>query len=309
MSLKGTNLIKWVGIMRGKHSLIIIAGAAGILITWWVFMLFNPAARESIIFFPLNEKASYQSADTLLTLNEKKVNDLYEVNWKITSVLDQDAYLRQDIGFLFFNGRLTSKMSEWEQNTDRIVEEDTAAGKESSLLQAVSFHYSEIHENEENYTSAQSMSEDQLYVIDSNFSPLSSFRKPDSSAEKEWKMILDKVTTQQLQYNWENAMKKYNISGKDYLQIPLIRLPEYNSDPPKGFSTLQWNELVGNLWEGLYKNYFLGIKTDSGKTVDSIDSLMPLILLSIETGDLLVLLTTKEGEYVLLQQKFPVPLP
>ncbi|WP_409251355.1 hypothetical protein V1502_14545 [Bacillus sp. SCS-153A] len=266
----------------------------------------NPPARESIIFFPLNEKAQYQSANTLLTLNDKKVNGSYEVNWKIASVLDQDAYLRQDIGFLYFNGRLKAKMSEWEQNTDRIVEEETAQGKESSLLQAISFHYSEIHDNEDNYTSAQSMSEDELYIIDSNFSPLSSFRKPDTSAEEEWKSILDKVANQQLQYNWERAMKEFNIEGKDYLQIPLVNLPDYSSSPPEGFRSDQWNDLVGNLWEGLYKNYFLGIKLNSGKTVDSIDSSMPLILIEPKTGDLLVLLTTKEGEPALLKQKFPV---
>ncbi|EDL64422.1 hypothetical protein [Bacillus sp. SG-1] len=266
----------------------------------------NPPARESIIFFPLNETAQYKSANTLLTLNDKKVNDFYEVNWKISSVLDQDAYLRQDIGFLYFNGRLKARMSEWEQNTDRIVEEETAEGKESSLLQAISFHYSEIHEDDENYTSAQSMSEDELYVIDSNFSPLSSFRKPDTSAEAEWKSILDRVTSQQLQYNWERAMKEFNIDSEGYLQIPLIDLPEYSSSPPEGLQAEQWNRIVGNLWEGLYKNYFLGIKTNSGKIVDPTDSSMPLILIGPKTGNLLVLLTTKEGEPALLQQKFPV---
>ncbi|WP_421379829.1 hypothetical protein ACOJQI_16390 [Bacillus salacetis] len=292
--------------MKRKHLIHILIGSAGLFLTWWLLVGENQPARESIIFFPLNEKAQYQSANTLLTLNDKKVNDSYEVNWKISSVLDQDAYLRQDIGFLYFNGRLKAKMSEWEQNTDRIVEEETAQGKESSLLQTISFHYSEIHENEETYTSAQSMSEDQLYVIDSNFSPLSSFRKPDTSSEEEWKSILDKVTGQQLQYNWEKAMKEFKINGKEYLQIPLIKLPEYTSSPPEGFQPEQWNELVGNLWEGLYKNYFLGIRTSAGNIADPIDSSMPLILIGPKTGNVLVLLTTKEGEPVLLQQKFPV---
>jgi hypothetical protein len=306
MALNGTNLIKWVDYMKRKYLIHILIGSAGLFLTWWLAVGIDQPVRESIIFFPLNEKAQYQSANTLLTLNDKKVNDLYEVNWKISSVLDQDAYLRQDIGFLFFNGRLKGKMSEWEQNTDRIVEEDTAQGRESSLLQAISFHYSEIHENEETYTSAQSMSEDQLYVIDSNFSPLSSFRKPDTSSEEEWKSILDRVTSQQLQYNWEKAMEKYGINGKEYLQIPLMKLPKYNTSPPEGLQSAQWNELVGNLWEGLYKNYFLGIKTDSGKIVDPIDSSMPLILIGPKNGNVLVLLTTKEGEPALLKQQFPV---
>lgn len=293
--------------MRMKNYLHIFLGGAGILSILWIFMVYNQPARESIIFFPLNEDAQYQSANTLLTLNDKKDKDFYEVNWKISSVLNQDAYLRQDIGFLYFNGRLKAKMSEWEQNTDRIVEEETAKGKESSLLQAISFHYSEIHgDEEEDYTSAQIMSEDQLYVIDSNFSPLSSFRKPDSAAETEWKSIIDRVTRQQLEYNWEKAMKAFSIKGENSLQIPLAELPGYSESPPEGFEPAQWNELLGNLWEGLYKNYFLGIRTEAGEVVDPIESSMPLILIQKKTGDLFVLMTTKEGEPALLQQKFPV---
>jgi hypothetical protein len=292
--------------MKRKSLFHIILGSAAALLVWWLFTIAAPPVRESIIFFPLNETAQYQSADTLLTLHNKKVNNLYEVKWKISSVLDQDAYLRQDIGFLYVNGRLKSKMSEWEQNTDRIVEEDTFRGKESSLLQAISFHYSEIHDNDDTYTSAQRMSDDQLYVIDSSFSPLSSFRKADSDAEIEWKAVLDRVTNQQLEYNWEKAMKEFTINGKEYLQIPLIELPQYSVTPPEGFQSEQWNKLVGNLWEGLYKNYFLGIKTNSGKVVDPADSSMPLILVDRKKGSVLVLMTTHEGEPALLKQSFPV---
>jgi hypothetical protein len=306
MALKGTNLIKWGIELKPKHFIHILIGTASLLVALGYFTVYNPPARESIIFFPLNDDAQYQSANTLLTLTDEKVDENYEVNWKISSVLNQDSYLRQDIGFLFFNGRLKARMSEWEQNTDRIVEEDTVQGKESSLLQSISFHYSEIHDNEDNFTSAQSMSEDQLYVIDSNFSPLSSFRKPDTQAETEWQTILDRVTRQQLEYNWEKAMKAFNIRGEDYLQIPLEKLAEYNDSPPEGFEPAQWNELLGNLWEGLYKNYFLGIRTKSGNIEDPAESSMPLILIQQKTGDLLVLLTTKEGEPALLQQKFPV---
>ncbi|RIW31059.1 hypothetical protein D3H55_15740 [Bacillus salacetis] len=292
--------------MKRKSIIYIIWGTAAILLAWGLYIVFDPPAEESIIFFPLNENAQYQSADTLLTLNDNKVNNLYEVNWKISSVLNQDAYLRQDIGFLFVNGRLKAKMSEWEQNTDRIVEEDIFRGKESSLLQAISFHYAEIHDDEEKYTSAQTMSEDGLYVIDSNFSPLSSFRKPDTDAEEEWKAILEKVTTQQLEYNWEKTMEAFNINGKEYFQMPLAELPRYNSTPPRGFRTEQWKMIVGNLWEGLYKNYFLGIRTKSGTVVDPEDSSMPLILIDPQKGVVLVLLTTKGGEPALLKQTFPV---
>ncbi|WP_341356596.1 hypothetical protein [Rossellomorea sp. y25] len=178
----------------------------------------------------------------------------------MSSKLDTPAYLRQDVGFLFMNGRLKGLMNEWEQNTDQIVEESTIKGKESSLLQAVSFHYSEIHETETEFTSAQKMSEDALYVIDSNFSTLNAFREPGTDAEKEWKNILDKVTSQQLDYLWEKAITSMQIPVEEYTSFPLTQFPQLEDQPLEGFTQGEWDRLIGNLWEGLYKNYYLGIK-------------------------------------------------
>ncbi|MGM0751459.1 MAG: hypothetical protein ACQET6_05970 [Bacillota bacterium] len=265
--------------------------------------IYKPQTEESIIFFPINENVSYESATTILMLQPEKKNDHYEVNWKVSSKLDTPAYLRQDVGFLFMNGRLKGLMNEWEQNTDQIVEESTIKGKESSLLQAVSFHYSEIHETETEFTSAQKMSEDALYVIDSNFSSLNAFREPDTDAEKEWKNILDKVTTQQLDYLWEKAITSLEIPIEEYTFFPLTRLPQLENQPLEGFTQGEWDRLIGNLWEGLYKNYYLGIKKEDGTVIESIDSAIPLILVKNDRKEVLVLLIDKNGEASLLKQQ------
>ncbi len=265
--------------------------------------IYKPQTKESIIFFPLNENVLYQSATTILMLEPEKKNDHYEVNWKVSSKLDTPAYLRQDVGFLFMNGRLKGLMNEWEQDTDQIVEESTIKGKESSLLQAVSFHYSEIHESDTDFTSAQKMSEDTLYVIDSNFSPLNAFRDPGTNAEKEWKNILDKVTTQQLDYLWEKAISSMEIPIENYTSIPLSQLPKVAEEPLEGFTQQEWDRLIGNLWEGLYKNYYLGLKKEDGTVIDSIDSAIPLILVKKDRSEVLVLLIDKNGEASLLRQQ------
>ncbi|WP_374054300.1 hypothetical protein [Rossellomorea sp. FM04394] len=265
--------------------------------------IYKPQTEESIIFFPINENVSYESATTILMLQPEKKNDHYEVNWKVSSKLDTPAYLRQDVGFLFMNGRLKGLMNEWEQNTDQIVEESTIKGKESSLLQAVSFHYSEIHETESEFTSAQKMSEDALYVIDSNFSSLNAFREPGTDAEKEWKNILDKVTTQQLDYLWEKAITSLEIPIEEYTFFPLTRLPQLENQPLEGFTQGEWDRLIGNLWEGLYKNYYLGIKKEDGSVIESIDSAIPLILVKNDRKEVLVLLIDKNGEASLLKQQ------
>ncbi|MCC5800206.1 hypothetical protein [Rossellomorea vietnamensis] len=264
--------------------------------------IYKPQTRESIIFFPINENVSYESATTILMLQPEKKNDHYEVNWKVTSKLDTPAYLRQDVGFLYMNGRLKGLMNEWEQDTDQIVEESTIKGKDSSILQAVSFHYSEIHESDTEFTSAQKMSEDTLYVIDSNFSPLNAFRQPGNSAEKEWKNILDKVTSQQLEYLWEKAITSMGIPADEYTPIPLTSLPMYDGRPLEGFSRQEWDRLIGNLWEGLYKNYYLGIKKEDGSVVESIDSAIPLLLVKKDKKEVLVLLVDQNGDASLLRQ-------
>ncbi|MFC7783289.1 hypothetical protein [Rossellomorea sp. GCM10028870] len=268
--------------------------------------IYKPQTEESIIFFPINENVSYESATTILMLQPEKKNDHYEVNWKVSSKLDTPAYLRQDVGFLFMNGRLKGLMNEWEQNTDQIVEESTIKGKESSLLQAVSFHYSEIHETETEFTSAQKMSEDALYVIDSNFSTLNAFREPGTDAEKEWKNILDKVTSQQLDYLWEKAITSMQIPVEEYTSFPLTQFPQLEDQPLEGFTQGEWDRLIGNLWEGLYKNYYLGIKKEDGSVIESIDSAIPLILVKNDRKEVLVLLIDKNGEASLLKQQISI---
>lgn len=268
--------------------------------------VYKPQTEESIIFFPINEHVSYESATTILMLQPEKKNDHYEVNWKVSSKLDTPAYLRQDVGFLFMNGRLKGLMNEWEQDTDQIVEESTIKGKESSLLQAVSFHYSEIHETETDFTSAQKMSEDTLYVIDSNFSPLNAFRQPGTDAEIEWKKILDKVTSQQLDYLWEKAIASMQIPMEDYTSFPLTQLPTLENQPLEGFTEQEWERVIGNLWEGLYKNYYLGIKKEDGSVIESIDSAIPLILVKKDRKEVLVLLIDKNGEASLLKQQISI---
>jgi hypothetical protein len=194
-------------------------------------------------------------------------------------------------------------MNEWKQETDTIKKEMMVSGKESSLLQAVSFHYSEIHETEDHFTSAQKMTKDTLYVIDSNFSPLSSFHNPSTSMEKEWKNLLEEVTHQQITYWWKKGIKSSGINSNEYIKIPLTELPKYEDKPLNGFTNKEWEKILGNLWEGLYKNYFNGIKKEDGTVADPLGSSIPLIMVSKAKKEVLVLLITKDGNTSLLKQR------
>jgi hypothetical protein len=273
------------------------------LVVICIQFVYQPPAEESIIFFPINENVEYMSANTSLTLEQEKKNNMYEINWIASSQLESSAYLRQDISFLFSNGKLKAKMNEWKQETDTIKKEMMVSGKESSLLQAVSFHYSEIHETEDHFTSAQKMTKDTLYVIDSNFSPLSSFHNPSTSMEKEWKNLLEEVTHQQITYWWKKGIKSSGINSNEYIKIPLTELPKYEDKPLNGFTNKEWEKILGNLWEGLYKNYFNGIKKEDGTVADPLGSSIPLIMVSKAKKEVLVLLITKDGNTSLLKQR------
>jgi hypothetical protein len=261
----------------------------------------NPKVQESITFFPIDPSVTYKIAQTSLQLIDKKI-----LVWKIDSTLDRNAYLRQDAGFLYSNGRLKDKLSGWKQNTKRMEQEKRIESNENALFEAITFHHAELHERGGKIFSSQAMSADHLYVINSGTNTQSSFRIPATKEQSEWKLKLDEQTERMLQYSWNKGVRHFSIHLSDYQAFPLNR---FNNQAKKGFSGFTKDEtdrIVGNLWEGLYKNYLYGIKKADGTTVDSIGSTLPLILLANNKTHLLVLTETQNGEPIILRQMIEV---
>ncbi|EIJ78862.1 hypothetical protein PB1_14929 [Bacillus methanolicus PB1] len=276
------------------------------VITVSIILLNRPQqVKESITFFPIDPKVVFLNASTKLDLLDEKKQDRYSVAWKIESTLEREAYLRQDIGFLFANGRLKGKMGKWKQNTAYLFQEQIINDNDSSHLEAVSFHHAEIHYDNEQIFSAQTMSADNLYVIHSSLSPLHSFRTPGTNEETEWKTTIDKITNQDLDSSWTNAIEHFMIKRDQYITIPLTKLIEYNNRPLPGFTKHETERILGNLWEGLYKNYFLGIKKRDGTVVEPEGSIVPLILLAKNKSHLLTVTETGDGEPIMLRQQIP----
>lgn len=259
-------------------------------------------SEETITFFPLDNTVKYKSANTTLTLEKEKSNNRHKVDWKVNSSLDREAYLRQDMALLFVNGLLKGKMAKWEQDTADLTQEEVVSTGESARYDAVTFHYSELHRDEDKITSAQRMSDDILYVIDSPFSPLRSFRIAKSNEEKEWKKVLDQTLRNRLTKSLQQAERAYRFESSDYIVTPLETIRKYEEQPINGFTQKETAIILGKLWEGLYKNYYLGIKKSDGTVVDPIDSTMPLILISRNKSHLLVVTQTNTGESVILKQ-------
>ncbi|MDQ0213869.1 hypothetical protein J2S13_000263 [Oikeobacillus pervagus] len=272
-----------------------------LLVMFYIFPLNE--AEESIIFFPLNENVHFTSAQTDLDLLAAKKNQSFQVKWSIRSLLQQKAYLRQDIGLLFMNGKLKGLLNEWKQNTDLMEENTIISGRESSYIQAISFHYAEIHNGDEQITSADRITSAKLFVIDSAFSPLTAFKTPSNSEEREWKGVLEKTGLNQQQQIINDASKKYKINLNQFYPISINDLEKYETTPFPNFTLPQTQNILGKLWEGIYKNYFLGIKTADGTIVSPIESTAPIIFIPKTGTELYVITQTKDKELILLKQR------
>ncbi|WP_416728973.1 hypothetical protein [Fictibacillus sp. JL2B1089] len=257
-------------------------------------------ARESITFFPLDNTFSFKEAETKLSfLNGTSSN--YDLLWKVNSVTSERVYLRQDMAMIFENGRLNNKMTEWKTSADAIDLEKDVLSSIPGLWEAISYHQGEIHLSEEKYRSVQRMSNDYLYAAKLGQS-FSGFKIPKDNTERKAQNELDEKTNKYLQQTLIQTTNFYQIDLDEYNVISLESLTDFNNKPLSGFSLSKSQEIIGKLWEGLYKNYFLGITTKNGQRISPIGSSMPFILISKDKKYLFVLFQTTNGENIQLIQ-------
>ncbi|KHF41827.1 hypothetical protein [Halalkalibacter okhensis] len=267
-----------------------------------VFTIKPEPLNDALIFFPLDPTATFDEATSHIDFLAMEDEDEYILDWNVTSVLNQSAYLRQDVSLLFEDGYLKDTLSTWRENTDTINIEKDVKSDDSGHYRVVTFHHAELHYPNDEIKSAQKLSFDQLYVIDSPLSPLHAFRTPKTEEEKESKRILDYILQQQQDYDWDDLFEYYNIPKDRYLRIPLTDLVLYEEESIPGLTKEKTAQFLGGLWEGLYKNYVLGITKQDGTTVSPIGSTVPLILVPDTADHFFILFRTSDGEPVQLLQ-------
>ncbi len=302
-----TSLMIWRFGMIKKIHYTIMLGMIGVFALILVNTTNSPV-RESFTYFPPDPDVMFESASTSLSILTQEDEDEYTLNWKSESTLSEVAYLRQDISLLYEEGRLIDTMSTWKENTATIRQKKKIISEDSGHYETISYHYGEIHYPNDVIKSAQAMSYDQLYVIDSPMTPLESFKNASNDEEKEWENILDHALIQQSQLVFKSMINEYQLHPEDYYIIPLSSLYHYQDKPLPGLSVKQTKDTIGGIWEGLYKNYFLGISYSDGQTELPIGSTVPIILLHKESPYLLVLFQSKSGKNTELIQYLNKPL-
>jgi hypothetical protein len=258
-------------------------------------------AKETITYFPLDRTAAFTKAATFLRAEPPKGGRPYRLAWTVSSSLNETAYLRQDISFLFADGRLIATASKWKEDDKTLIQAQESPQQDSHFFQSISFHHAEIHRGD-TITSSQKMSGDHLYVIDSRHAPFSSFRRPQTTEEKSWQRFLHRATNELLEYTAKTMLEEARIREQNYYHLYLPELLVYNEQPFPDLSPEQTAKMIGNLWEGLYKNYFLGIKQKDGTVLSPLGSTIPLLLVSKDYSHLIVLTKAKNGETVQLIQ-------
>ena len=246
--------------------------------TWWK-QLYVQRDLAVIKFFPLNEEAIFNKTASSLTMKKQaKEDEPYEVILSTESVLNQKSYLRQDFSILFQNGRLKEFTKEWKQNTDRISQKTNLKAHESSLFQAITIHYAEIHTDNDTPTSSFKLTDSSLFVIASRYGPIKSFQTPENDEQKEWAFTLSSVSNSRLAKVLDRHTEDKKLDITKYTCIPLTQFSAKGKELLTGYSAKQQQEITEKLWEAIYSIYVSGIKKEDGTVIDPIDSTIPLIL-------------------------------
>lgn len=255
---------------------------------------------ESITYFPTNPNATFLEAKTVLQYNGRKQKG-YEITLRTFSNFEKQAYLRQDVTFIFANGRLIDKENHWKRDVRQLAFEGNIPFDQNALFQAVTFHHAEIHAPKEGISSVQTGSMDDLYVIGTE-SPALNFREAETEEEFGWKEIMDKKTSEILETSKQSAVEADYFHPEFYDAIPLTELFPFMTQPLPSFSMEETKRIIGQLMEGLYKNYFLGIKKRDGTTVSPIGSTVPIIWIAKNKMDLFITFETADGQPIVLRQ-------
>lgn len=245
-------------------------------------------------YFPPDDNVFFDNVETNINL----VKNTDEIEWSVESTSSDVAYLRQDVSLLYENGKFKGVLNKWRQNVDHLDLSKRFYQANSSLLKAISFHHGEIHDPNDQISSIQKMTSNQLYFInDSN--TIYSFHEPSNANEKKWERDLNKMTNQQLESHWNKLINQLDIAINDYDRIPLTELAQYENKPLPGRTEAETKKIIGQLWEGLYKNYILLLKEEENLQDKHY---MPLILLAKNNDHLLVIFELNNKNQKLIQK-------
>ncbi|WP_280768440.1 hypothetical protein [Salipaludibacillus daqingensis] len=250
---------------------------------------------EAFIFFPEDEQVYFREANTSLELLSKKDSDEYVLEWAFSSETNEPAFLRSDMSLLFENGTFIGARKQSLKDQLFIEEVGTIEGEDSGRYDVITFHHAEVHYSKDKLRSKHTWSQDQLFVVDSPLTPLHSFKEPATDEEVKSKKLLNSIMDQQLTYQLDGLLEEFQINIDEYHYYTLLDLPDFVNYPLPGLTQKETFSIIGQLWEGYYRYYLLGINTFTDETYSPKGNSLPNILLHKDGTHLLLLYETKDG--------------
>ncbi|MCT8139735.1 hypothetical protein H1D32_19715 [Anaerobacillus sp. CMMVII] len=272
----------------------IVALMTGSLLYYVTFL--NQTLQETIANFPIDETKKYKHVETTIELIDQNDEDEYTLIWKTKSEINEKLYLSHDISLLFEDGRLKEILTQAKENSSKLTQSLKIAGEDSGHYEAISYHYGQLHYPNDITKSVQSMSYDQIYILDSPLSPLVYFKSPETTEEQEGKRVLDTIINQNLQYNWEELIDYFQINSENYHSVPLTSLHKYGYTTFPELTSEESRELIAQTWGAIYQYYFLGIEKQDGTVVSPLASSVPLILYHKTYSHFIIIFSSTGGQ-------------
>lgn len=267
-----------------------------LIISVLIFKIYQPT-MTTLKYFPIDEEVSFSEIATTLKLKDREAKHPYLI-WQIDSSQQLSPYLKHDVGLLYQNGQLKGVQSKWTQEQKQMTQLTEFSPDKDSLYQAISYHYLEFHQTDQQIKSYYQMSTAQLFTFVRPDLSYDSFDLPKSKQEEQRAHTLETKIAEQLNVAWTTLIDHFEINRKLYNEIPLIDLQHYQNQPLPGLSMTDTRRVIAQLWEGLYKNYII----PNSQEVLMNDNVMPLILLDKNLDHLIVLFTDhKQNEQQLIQ--------
>lgn len=249
-----------------------------------VLLFINLRTEMTLTYFPLTDNVRFISAVTELNVDEAKRT----ATWKIYSETDQRTYLRQDVSLLFANGRLIGVQNKWQQHERALFQEQQfSTAKTNTFYQALSYHHAEIHENEQLITSTHRLSNAEKMI----FYPTNISEQNKAKIEQNLRANINDT----LAKHWRTLMKEHQVNPLQYILFPLTEIEQLRKYSLETMSADQVEQMIGQLWEGLYKNYLIPALSEKAQ------GYMPVILIAKDRSHLLVLYELNDKSEKLVQ--------
>lgn len=233
----------------------------------------------TVKYFPLHDVNTFTKSETTLQVDERE----REVEWTVFSKSSVPMYLRQDISLLYINGMFHGVFSAWRQQISELEQHKTFPLIENGYYDTISYHHGEIHE-ENTISSIQAMSSAQLFTFKRN-DKVVFFSEPKTKIQREMATSLRHETDKVLQEHWRKLIRALDIDVSTYDCIPLTawtQIGENSTFTRLSASTQQ--RVIGQFWEGLYKNYILLLQERQ-----DVFHYVPLILLDKNVRELRII--------------------